>query len=211
MLSNPMSLSCRERKTWSRFSCQTAADSRTPLPRLVTLSTATAEGARIERWTHRSDGDVHWRSISRDNILTLYGKDANSRIVDPDDGTRIFTWLICETRDDKGNAVLYEYKREDGAGVDLTHAHERNRGDRDDPHRKTNRYLKRIRYGNRVPLLDNTGQRPRVLTAVQIQNAGWMFEVVFDYGEHDADAPTPDDAGLWTTGFKVWPNLLCDS
>ena len=76
--------------------------------------------ARIERWTHRSDGDVHWRSISRDNILTLYGKDANSRIADPDDATRIFTWLICETRDDKGNAVLYEYKPEDGAGVDLT-------------------------------------------------------------------------------------------
>ena len=37
-------------------------------------------------------------------------------------------WLICETRDDKGNAVLYDYKPEDGAGVDLTRAHERNRG-----------------------------------------------------------------------------------
>ena len=32
--------------------------------------------ARIERWTRRADGDVHWRSISKDNILTLYGKDA---------------------------------------------------------------------------------------------------------------------------------------
>src|SRR5687768_9749699 len=40
--------------------------------------------ARIERWTRRSDGDVHWRSISRDNVLTLYGQDENSRIVDPD-------------------------------------------------------------------------------------------------------------------------------
>jgi hypothetical protein len=54
---------------------------------------------------------VHWRSISRDNILTLYGKDENSRIADPPT-RRIFTWLICETRDDKGNAVLYEYKPE---------------------------------------------------------------------------------------------------
>ena len=26
--------------------------------------------ARIERWTRQSDGDVHWRSISRDNILS---------------------------------------------------------------------------------------------------------------------------------------------
>src|SRR5215218_9616269 len=149
--------------------------------------------ARIERWTRQSDGDVHWRSISRDNILTLYGKDPNARIADPADSRRIFTWLICETRDEKGNAVLYEYRQEDGAGVDLTRAHERNRGARDDPRRKANRYLKRIRYGNRVPLLDDAGQRPRFLSDAQIQNAGWMFEVVFDYGEHDADVPKPDD------------------
>ncbi len=64
---------------------------------------------------------------------------------------------MCETRDDKGNAVLYEYKPEDGAGVDLTHVHERNRGDRDDPRRNANRFLKRIRYGNRAPLLDDAG------------------------------------------------------
>ncbi len=148
--------------------------------------------ARIERWT-ASDGDVHWRSISKDNILTLYGKDANSRIADPGDPTRIFSWLICETRDDKGNAILYEYKPEDGVGVDLTRAHERNRGDHNDPRRATNRYLKRIRYGNRVPLLDNAGHRPRVLTVAQFQNAGWMFEVVFDYEDHDLAIPRPRD------------------
>lgn len=141
--------------------------------------------ARIERWT-ASNGDVHWRSISKDNILTIYGKDDNSRIFDPTDPARIFTWLICETRDDKGNAVLYEYKPEDGTDVNLTQAHERNRGARNDIRRKANRYLKHIRYGNRVPLLDSTGQRPRFLTdlpAAQIQNTDWMFEVVFDYDE----------------------------
>ena len=76
--------------------------------------------ARIERWSKiGAPSDVHWRSISKDNILTLYGLDANSRIADPLDASRIFTWLICETRDDKGNAVLYRYKAEDGLGVDL--------------------------------------------------------------------------------------------
>jgi hypothetical protein len=127
--------------------------------------------ARIERWTRHVDGDVHWRSISKDNILTLYGKNSNCRITDPVDPLRVFTWLICETRDDKGNAVLYDYKPDDGAGVDLTRAHERNRGDRNESRRATNRYLKRIRYGNRVPLLDGAGNRPRALTAAQIQNA----------------------------------------
>src|SRR5690625_4251943 len=69
--------------------------------------------ARIERWTRVTDGDVHWRSISSENTLSVYGYDANSRIVDPADPTRIFSWLICETRDAKGNAIAYEYKAEE--------------------------------------------------------------------------------------------------
>jgi len=154
--------------------------------------------ARIERWSNVNDpADVHWRSISKDNILTFYGKDVNSRIVDPEDARRIFSWLICETRDDKGNCVLYEYKEEDGVGVDLTRACERNRGGLNDPRRTANRYLKHIRYGNRTSLLDDQGRRPAFLTEAQIENAGWMFQVVFDYGEHDTAAPKPDDSGGW--------------
>lgn len=177
--------------------------------------------ARIERWTEKTTGDAHWRSISRDNILTIYGKDQNSRIADPEDPGRIFSWLICETRDDKGNGVLYDYKAEDGVGVDLTRVHEGNRGDLDDPRRTANRYLKHIRYGNRVPLLDAaTGRRPSALADQQIRGAGWMFEVVFDYGEHDADAPKPDDPGAWNyrhdplssfrAGFEVRTGRLCE-
>src|SRR6266508_2322459 len=154
--------------------------------------------ARIERWT-KDNGDVHWRSISKDNILTLYGKDKNSQIFDPIEGDpsskhprRIFSWLICETRDDKGNAVLYEYKPENSTRVDLTKVHERNRVDDKDLRRTANRYLKRIHYGNLTSLLD-AGQRPPFLTGAQIQNADWMFEVVFDYGDHDPSAPEPRD------------------
>ncbi len=178
--------------------------------------------ARIERWTRKSDRDVHWRSISKDNILTVYGKNATARIVDPEDPERIFSWLICETRDDKGNAVLYDYKPEDGDGADLSRACERNRGARDDPRRKTNRYLKRIRYGNRAPLLNDSARRPQFLADLpeaQLGNAGWMFEVVFDYGEHDGNTPKPDDAGSWTyrgdpfssyrSGFEVRTTRLC--
>ena len=165
--------------------------------------------ARVERWTRLADGDQHWRSISKDNILTVYGKDTNSRIHNPNEPQRVFSWLLCETRDDKGNAVSYKYKSEDGAGADLASAHERNRGQRDDPHRKANRYLKRIRYGNRVPLLDDAGARPEFLTNAELLNADWMFEVVFDFGEHDPDAPKPnDDEELDQDGNKK-NNCLC--
>ncbi len=48
--------------------------------------------ARIERWTNVDNPeDVRWRSISRDNITTWYGKTDESRICDPADGTRIFS------------------------------------------------------------------------------------------------------------------------
>ena len=176
--------------------------------------------ARIERWTNINDPhDVHWRSITGNNILTLYGKDINSRIVDPEDAGRIFSWLICETRDDQGNAVVYEYKLEDGTGIDLSQVHERNRGNNKESRRTANRYLKRIFYGNRKTLLDDTGQRPACLIDSQIQNADWMFEVVFDYGEHDTNAPAPNDFSKWSfrtdpfstyrPGFEVRTTRLC--
>ncbi len=174
--------------------------------------------SRIERWT-RDDGDIHWRSISRDNILTLYGEDSNSRIADPDDPKRIFKWLLCQSRDDKGNALLYEYKTDDGAGVDILQAHERNRGAADDPRRRTNRHIKRIFYGNRVSLLDDQGKRPRFVNATHFGRADWMFEVVFDYGEHDGESPEPgedrdwlfrdDPFSVYRAGFEVRTTRLC--
>ena len=175
--------------------------------------------ARIERWTRiDGPGDVHWRSLSRDNVLTVYGKDAESRIVDPDDPFRVFSWLICETRDDTGNAVLYRYKTEDGTKVDLAQTHEANRGGADDPRRTANRYPKRILYGNRVPLLVE-GKRPRFLGPQELTTAEWLFEVVFDYGEHEPLAPRPGDAEAWAvrndpfstyrSGFEVRTYRLC--
>lgn len=159
--------------------------------------------ARIERWTNTDPAkrdDVHWRSISKDNILTIYGKDENSRITDPDDQSRIFSWLISETRDDKGNAVVYKYKPEDDSKVTLSHASERNRV------RTANRYVKHILYGNRKALLDDSWHRPPFLSDDQIKSAGWMFEVVFDYGDHDLNLPKPgDDEACNPGGMLKYP------
>ena len=164
--------------------------------------------ARIERWTNINNlGDSFWRSISKDNITTWYGTTEESRIVDPSDPARIFTWLICESYDDKGNAILYRYKPEDSVNVDSTQVNERNRTAAT---RSSNRYLKRISYGNRTPRQANED-----LT----QRSDWLFEVVFDYGEHDAEAPSPGDAGAWISrhdpfssyraGFEIRTYRLC--
>ena len=74
--------------------------------------------ALVERWTAMNSGDTHWRSISKDNVLTVFGFDSESRISDPAEPSRVFSWLICESYDDKGNAIVYEYVAEDTAGVE---------------------------------------------------------------------------------------------
>jgi Salmonella virulence plasmid 65kDa B protein/FG-GAP-like repeat len=137
--------------------------------------------ARIERWTHQATGEIHWRSITRDNVTTLYGRTNDSRVVDPSDPapahpTRVFTWLICESYDDKGNAIVYEYAAEDDANVDLSQANERNRV------RTANRYLKRIKYGNRTSRLIQPD-------STQME---WLFEVVFDYDDGHYQRLDPD-------------------
>ncbi|MEU2032609.1 SpvB/TcaC N-terminal domain-containing protein [Nocardia amamiensis] len=162
-----------------------------------------ASFTRIEQWVRDDDADTHWRSFTRDNVLTVYGRDERSRIADgPADeaGTspRVFSWLISETRDDRGNAIVYDYKPEDGALAPLDAPHQRNRGDADDTRRRTNRYLKKIRYGNRIPFLDPvTAARPVQLTDIQIADAAWMFELILDYGEHDPITPTPREQLPW--------------
>ncbi|MBP1990486.1 SpvB/TcaC N-terminal domain-containing protein [Paenibacillus eucommiae] len=137
--------------------------------------------SRIERWTRKTTGDIHWRSITHSNVTTLYGKNTNNRIADPNDPTRIFTWLIEESRDDTGNAIVYEYVSEDDAHVDRTAVNERNRT------YTANRYLKRIKYGNLTSHLIQS----------DLTQTLWMFEAVFDYGdghfeEFDVDAAQPE-------------------
>jgi RHS repeat-associated protein len=160
--------------------------------------------ARIERWARTSDGDTHWRSISKDNVLTVYGGTPESRIADPANPARVFSWLICQSYDDKGNAVTYDYVAENEDGADLSRSNERNRV------RSANRYLKYIRYGNRQPLLIDSTQpsfrRPHV-PAPDVSSAGWMFEVVFDYGEGHYDEVPPDGDGRTFAEATLKPPL----
>ncbi len=184
--------------------------------------------ARIERWTNAGDAtEVFWRSISKDNITTRYGKTADSRIADPADPGRIFSWLIYQSHDDKGDVIAYGYKREDSArifedsaGGNLAKTHERNRTGTS---RSAQRYLKRIRYGNRSPhfpeLKDDAQCAEPPDAATPDGSNAWLFEAVFDYGEHNANAPAPNDAGIWPArqdpfssyraGFEVRTYRIC--
>ncbi|MCP5108626.1 MAG: toxin [bacterium] len=166
--------------------------------------------ARIERWENTLNGFIHWRSITSDNVTSIYGKTENSRIADPTDSHKIFQWLLDTSYDDNGNCINYIYKPEDKTGVNPAFNHEKNRLSGLAPF--TNRYINKIQYGNKTPYKPTPGEP-------QPELPGFMFETVFDYGEHDPLQPLPDDTGDWLcredpfsgyrSGFEIRTYRMC--
>ncbi len=159
--------------------------------------------ARIERWQNDASGEIHWKSVSKDDVTSIYGIDSSSRIADASNPSRVFSWLLSRTYDNRGNVALYEHKAEDAANVPLA-LHEQHR------QVTANRYLKRVRYGNAAPF----GRQEDSPLPDE-----WFFELVFDYGEHDPLVPTPAEVNTWRcrpdpfssyrSGFEVRTFRLC--
>lgn len=175
---------------------------------------------RIERWSSLSAvEEVHWRVYSADDVLNIYGRSQNSRVYNPLAPEQTYSWLLSDTRDWKGNAMTLTYKSEDGVGADLTLQHQKRRGALNDARRRSNRYIKSVKYGNRKTFLDEGGQRRLLPSQETLDDLDYMFEVVFDYGEHNAFAPTPTEEVPWshrsdaisryTSGFEIRTARLC--
>ncbi|MES2825377.1 MAG: SpvB/TcaC N-terminal domain-containing protein [Pseudomonadota bacterium] len=156
--------------------------------------------ALIEKWSSRDlRGESFWRVLDRANITQWFGRTAASRIADPTDPTRIFQWLPCETYDDKGNAIIYEYLADNADAIDTQAAWE---VQRTAIQRQSQRYLKRVRYGNRTPYL------PRLLPdgPLDFLPAEWLFEVVFDYGDHSTANTSPIPDRVWSSRADSFSN-----
>src|SRR5262249_20267535 len=111
-----------------------------------------------------------------------YGKTAESRIADPADPTRIFTWLICESDDGKGNAIVYGYKAESSDAVDVTQIHERNRTD-----------------------VTRSANRPRILCAAEADRDP---QRAFEQPLHHEPRQTTDDRQLGNQGRELRAKLV---
>jgi insecticidal toxin complex protein TccC len=159
---------------------------------------------RIERWTDAGTREVFWRIRDRDNGLLELGRTAQARIADPDDPSRVFSWLLETELDAEGNCIAIDYRREDLAGVpDAIYEHGRVQTAR--------RYVSRIRYANASPC-----------TAPPPPDMDWHVEVVFDYGDYDPAPSNPDpyravrpwiaraDAfSEYAAGFEIRTHRLC--
>lgn len=154
--------------------------------------------ARIERWTRTNDSDVHWRATTRDNVTSIYGLTAATRISNPDNAGQVFSWLICQSFDDKGHAMVFEYAQENDANVETGRIEERLRTP---AQRAANRYIKAIRYGNTVPYH----------AANDLEPTQWLFTLLFDYGEGHFEATGEQtlEQGLAQVSFdakRPWPS-----
>ena len=169
--------------------------------------------ARIEKIAVEGEAGFYWKVTTSDNTATIFGRTGAARIADPGDPRRIFQWLPEWIYDDKGNCVEFVYKNEDLLGTPDV-VDEKNRRSGLAP--IVNKHLKRIRYGNKNPYHADptTPFQPTPPVAPE-----YFYETVFDYGEHDAAAPSPDDAHAWPcrfdpfsdyrAGFEIRTYRLC--
>ncbi len=153
----------------------------------------------IEQWTKPGNpAATFWRTISASNMTTYYGQTTESRIVNPIDNSQIFSWLISAVHDSHGNAAVYTYKVEDSVGIALDQAQEAHRTQQT---RSANRYIKSIKYGNRQP------NRDAEWKIQDVADGEWLFEVVFDYGDHSvASSAKPDRT--WGTRKDCFSSYL---
>jgi RHS repeat-associated protein len=164
--------------------------------------------SRIERRTHLVTGDVHWRSITPEDVTSYYGLSPGARIADPANPLHVFKWMLETTFDPLGNVTFYEYKPEDLSGVSTSNVSEATRF----ASPPANCYPKRVHYGNRTPL-DTRDPAYADLMALE-----WYFEVVFDYGEHTTNLPQeagpwvlrPDPFSTYRSGFEIRTYRLCE-
>jgi len=163
--------------------------------------------ARIERRTNLVTGQIHWRTFSPDNVTSLFGLSATSQVCDPQNPAHVFKWRLDASFDALGHVVLYTYKPEDLAGVSRTDLSEASRLAAP----PANAYLKSVSYGNRIPLATRS-------PALSILSAlSFLFQVVFDYGEHATDLPAetqpwpvrPDPVSSFRPGFEMRTYRLC--
>lgn len=162
--------------------------------------------ARIEKWTSKKDSTTFWKSISRENITTIYGQSAQTQIADPENPAKIFDWLIEKSFDDKGNIVQYEYKPEDGINIrpEFSLCEKNRRG-------YAQKYLKRVLYGNSIPYLKRDSKFNE--SQWEKQNV-WLFEAILDYGEHikaeilaPGEIPTYKEQNKWPSRYDPFSSF----
>lgn len=129
------------------------------------------------------DGFPCWIITTKDGVRNLLGNTNDSRLADPDNPNRIFSWHISETLSPTFNKVSFQYYKEDKAGLDPNNER---------PYSQI--YPASISYVN----FDDVGQER------------FLYRIDFDYGQFDENGETngdwslrPDPFSAFRSGFEV--------
>ena len=168
---------------------------------------------RIERIIPKDKTTFYWKVTSVNNIVTVYGRSETARISNPSNPDQVFRWLPEFSYDDRGNCFELEYVKEDLKNV----PHILPEGNRINGNAGfTNTYLKRIKYGNKIPYFPDSllAYNPPPPTTPQ-----YFFEATFDYGDQDSANPTSvvqkdwpcrmDPFSEYKSGFEIRTYRLC--
>lgn len=150
--------------------------------------------AKIEQVCINKSPAFYWKITARDNTVTFFGRTPAYQVSDPQNINRIFKWLPEISFDDKGNIILFEYKKEDGQ-IDSIALHDKNRFGQNGIPLFTQQYLKRVKYGNHAAFfpayITNPADENAIYNPSIPQDIDYFFETVFDYGEHGS-SPLPN-------------------
>lgn len=151
------------------------------------------------RKVRAGDGQLSWEIDSKNGLRSTFGPSGESRIFVTEGGaTKIFRWLLQETRDPHGNRIVYSYARD--RGVDLqadlgTYREERH-------HDYNQVYLKSIAYCEYHEPAVNADR--------------YLWRIDFDYGEYNADGVLsgtwqvrPDPFSTYRGGFELRTARRC--
>jgi hypothetical protein len=165
---------------------------------------------RLEYWqSGNGTGDDFWVMYPPDGQVLLLGY-GNARIADPDDTRRTAQWLLFASVALNGEQICYQYRAEDDAGCNASELAVC-------PQAGAQRYLQAVYYGNRTASSTLPG-----LDGLDPVQAGWLFILVFDYGERGqalSNTPTFEATADWPCradcfsgfeyGFSLRTRRLC--
>ncbi len=168
--------------------------------------------SRLEYWQpadSRKASDF-WVSYGPDGQVSLLGYEALACIGDPTVPSHTAAWLLNASVSATGEQIYYRYRADDEAhcsdGEKVAH-----------PAATVQRYLTEVHYGNII-----AGRAFPCLNGADALSAGWLFVLVFDYGERSTaqnDVPPFIASGEWRCrqdsfsgyeyGFELRTRRLC--
>lgn len=151
-----------------------------------------------------------WVVYTPDGQVQLLGYEADARLTNPTEASQTAQWLLNASVSATGEQIYYRWQAEDNA--DCTEEEKAPH-----PDASAQRYLTQVHYGNVT-----AGRIFPCLNGTDALRAGWLFVLVFDYGERSAalaEMPAFAPAGKWPCrqdcfsgyeyGFEVRTRRLC--